>query len=168
MKTVFLCLPIPSLFYAPPARIYLAGTHRVMGQWVVFISEFSASHILQPKLASNFGGVSGGPPCSWLESEWDAGLSDSPSFHSKVGVTFEISNVISHTALTENTEEASGWEEGSGVISLLGQSQYPRVLFPFTFSDGLSYVREAPSGPPQEFFSWCTVVKNNKKKDDHL
>lgn len=152
MKTIFLCLPIPSLFYAPPVRMHLAGTHRVMGQWAVFISEFSASHILQPKLASNSGGVSGGPPCSWLESEWDAGLSGSPSFHSKVGMTFEISNVISHTALTENIEEAAGREEGSGVISLLGQSQCQSVLFLFIFWDGLSYMREEQSGPPQGLF----------------
>lgn len=68
---------------------------------------FSISYSLA-KLPSDSGGVYAGPQCSCLESEWYAGLFGSPSCHSKVGVTFEISNVISHTVLTENIEEAAG------------------------------------------------------------
>ena len=59
--------PFAFFFYAPPARMNLAGTHMVMGEWAVFISEFSASHILQPRLVSTSTRAPAWPQCSWLE-----------------------------------------------------------------------------------------------------
>lgn len=38
-------------------------------------------------------------------------------------MTFEINHFISPTALTENNQGGSWGEDGSGVISLLGQNQ---------------------------------------------
>lgn len=145
--------------------MHLAGTHRIMGQWAVFISEFSESHILQPKLASDSGGVSGRPPCSWLESEWDAGLFGSPSFHSKVSVTFEISNVISHTVLTENIEEAAGWEEGSGGHFPVGAKPMSECSFP-PYILGWTFLREGGTEWPslRIFFLMDCDSKQQQKR----
>lgn len=59
-------VPFPAFFYSPPTKMNLAKNI----EWVVSISEFSASHIVSPKLVSPPSRVPGGPRCSWLENEW--------------------------------------------------------------------------------------------------
>ena len=82
------------------------------------MSEFSHLIFYNPNWPLNLSRVPAGPLCSWVGSEWDEGVFGSSLFNSKASV---ILKCISHRALTENSEEVPGGEEGSGVILRLGR-----------------------------------------------
>lgn len=153
--------PFAFLFYALPARMNLAGTHMVMGEWPVFISEFSVSHIFyNPNWSLHLPGhlldlsVRG-----WRVSGLEAYLIH---FYWIQRLAWLLKLVISSATQPwlRVIEEVAGNEKRR-----MGQSMCQTGCFPFLFWDGPSYLMEEKSCPPQGFFS-CYVIK--KKKDGHL
>lgn len=148
-------------FYAPSARMNLAGTRRVMEEWAAFISEFWVSHILQSKLVSKSGRAPGGPWCSWVKNEWVGAVSLSPSFNSKVSITFEVKALIE-----KNWGSSWEWE----VISLLWQTLHPTdsSLLRLSGMDLHIWLRNRESFPKVSvvvvFFFFFSVLWLRKKK----